>query len=1104
MALRFLHIFLVISTLIITYQAEGQSKRVPDGAAKYRYFQIPGRVKLEKGDPSGAVVNLINNDTKQIEKTVTIPSSGKFDLDLSYFKEYKIAISKEGYYNKEINISTVIPRDVWEKDSIFPPFYIVITLYKKVEGTRLSFEGKPIGKVSYSPNGTLDNFDSNVFIEDKAIQDEISTALKNIDDKEFNQKMAEALEFEKKADLTTAYKLYTEALKIKSSDKFVKEKLKELASDIKSLDSESKMQAEFDRLIALGDANVNSLKYNDAIQYFKGALKVKPNDQVAVARLANAEKQLALLGEKSKIDAEFNRLITAGDVNVNQSKYADAISRFKEALNIKPGDSIAMARITDAEKLLANESTEKAKKEAEFNRLITLGDDKVNQSKYAEAIAHFKEALTIKPADSIALARIARAEKLLANQNNEKSKIETEFNRIVALGDENVKGLKYADAIKNFQEALVLKPSDSVALSKLAAAQQLLAKADSERLKKELEFNRLIASGNENVNKVKYEEAIRNYTDALNIKPEDEAAKVKLAAAERLLANLLASNAKTEEEFNRMVLKGDDNVTVKNYTEAINNYKSALAIKPNNQEVVVKLSNATHLLALENEAKNKKDQEFDRLLALGDANVNTKKYADALTSFKSALSLKSNEVVIAKIANVERLIQQAELDRAKSETEKQALAMKAQKYKEAIDKADQYFASKNYTDSKQYYQQALVVDQTATYPADRILEIGKIIAAQLQADALAREQESAKAKLYNDALRMADEGYRAKNWNLALTNYTKASEIRPNEAYPKTKIQEIKGFMSQESTNAQMYNDAMTRGGTYYSAKQYPEAISAYREAQKVRPFEILPPEKIKEIQLILDGLTAKASVDQKMVIDNKLSVDEKLFQEKLKIADENFKKSQWSVARFYYSEALKIKLGDNYSLDKVDACDKMIDSGITAEKMQDYKNKIAKGDDEMKAKNYSSARFYYRSASEILKWEIYPQQQLKEIDRIFADKLTESDQKLFKENLGKADDAFNRKEYPVARFYYNKAIEISQNNYVSSRLKDIESIVNGSESRKVNAAYEDFIKKGDDAIKQNNISIARFYFLKANTLKPDESYPKEELKKIDAGAGKL
>jgi len=457
---------------------------------------------------------------------------------------------------------------------------------------------------------------------------------------------------------------------------------------------------------------------------------------------------------------------------------------------------------------------------------------------------------------------------------------------------------------------------------------------------------------------------------------------------------------------------------------------------------MARLANAEKQLALEGD-KVKKDAEFNRWIAAGDVSFSQLKYEEALFSYKGALNLKSDEAVIRKVAETERLLKLANAERARSESEKQALAAKQQKYKDAIDKANQLFTSKNYSESRLTYLQALAIDQAQVYPGERIREIDKIMA-QIEADKLASEKETGKTKLYNDAI---------------------------------------------------------NRGVSYFDGKQYPEAISAYKEAQKIKPTEALPAQKISEIQSIIDALALKAQEGQKFAADQNLNNNDKAYQDKIKTADENFKKSQWSVARFYYMEALKFKLSDTYSLEKVDACDKMIDSGITAEKMQDYKNKIGRADDEMKAKNFASARFYYRSASDILKWETYPKQQLKEIDKIVAEKLNESDQKLFAENQSKADDAFNRQEYPVARFYYNKAMEISQSDHVSSRLKEIESIVNGSETKKNDAAYADLIKKGNDAVVQKNSAIARFYYQKAIALKPNESYPKQELQKIDSGA---
>ena len=102
-------------------------------------------------------------------------------------------------------------------------------------------------------------------------------------------------------------------------------------------------------------------------------------------KLANAEKLLAQAVEKAKQDAEFNRLVAEGDANVKQTKYAEGISSYKSALNIRPGDAGVLAKIAEAEKLLA-QAVEKAKQDAEFNRLIALGDENVKQTKYAEAI----------------------------------------------------------------------------------------------------------------------------------------------------------------------------------------------------------------------------------------------------------------------------------------------------------------------------------------------------------------------------------------------------------------------------------------------------------------------------------------------------------------------------------------------------------------------------------------------------------------------------------------------------------------------------------------------------------------------------------------------
>ena len=837
MDLRFSRFLLFCFFLFCAVLSEAQPKRPGGDKSKYKYFQIPGKVKVESGDTEGTTVNLINLETKQTEKSITVTSAGKFDFDLNYFKEYRISVVKVGYYPKDIDVSTLVPPNVWEKDSIFPPFYIIVSLFKKVEGVKMSFEGSVVGKIYYSPNGKLDNFDSISFIDDQAIENEIKNALKSIADQKFNQKIAEALEFEKKAEYSPAIFAYGEALKIKPKDKFVIEKLKELAEDMKNQSAEAKLKAEFQRLLALGDAQVSAVKYVDAIQSYKAALKLIANEPIALQKLAEAERLLAQALDQEKQNAAFDKLIAAGDAQVKIIKYAEGIVNFKDALLIRPNDAATLARIADAERLLA-QSLDQQKQNAAFDKLIAAGDAQVKVTKYAEGIVSFQDALLIRPNDAGTLARIAAAERLLA-QSLDKQKQNAAFDKLIATGDSQVKSANYAEGIASFQDALLIRPNDAPTLARIANAEK----------------------------------------------------------------------------------------------------------------------NLTSLLTEQN-----------------------------------------------------------------------------------------------------------------------------------------------KQRLYQQVLKEADDQYKAKNWLLSLAAYQKASAILPNEAYPPKRILELNSIISLENATNRQYQEAIQKGAERYAGKQYSEAIAAYREAQKIKPAEQLPPTKIKEIQMILDGLVAsKLAVKKPAPIVLKDDGTDDLYLEKKRLADENFKNAQWKVARFYYLEAYNIKSGEKYIQNRIEECDKMIDSAISAEVIKVYKSALESAELQMKSQNYSSARFYYRKANELIKWEPYPIERLNAIDKLLTEMLSLSDQRAFSENLKKADAAFAQKEYPSAKFYYNKARLISETDQVVARLKEIDSIVNGFEDQKNNSTYSNLIEKGDAALRQNNKSEARFYYEKASQVKPDEKYPKDQIKLIDS-----
>ncbi len=266
-------------------------------------------------------------------------------------------------------------------------------------------------------------------------------------------------------------------------------------------------------------------------------MNLKPEDATAKEKLAAAEGLFAKVNaDKVKLEEEFNRLVSLGDDNVTKQLYGDAIGNYNGALKIKPGDPGVTAKLSSAEKLLAKLNADKARLEEEFSRLLALGDRNVKDQKYTDAIDNYKGALNLKPDNATAKEKLAAAEGLLAKVNADKAKLEEEFNRLVSLGDDNVTKQLYTDAIGNYNGALKIKPGDPGVTAKLSSAEKLLAKSNADKAKLEAEFSRLLATGDRNVKDEKYTDAIDNYKGALNLKPEDATAKEKLAAAEGLLA----------------------------------------------------------------------------------------------------------------------------------------------------------------------------------------------------------------------------------------------------------------------------------------------------------------------------------------------------------------------------------------------------------------------------------------------------------------------------------------------------------------------------------------------------------------------------------------
>jgi len=120
--------------------------QLPAQAQNKKYFVITGRIAPEAGLTENSVIEIIKNGKES--STIDITKNGRFRLELEFFNEYSLTFKYPGHFNKIILISTDIPQEVWQRDSDFPPFPMVVQLLKEFEGIDKSFTLKASGKVS--------------------------------------------------------------------------------------------------------------------------------------------------------------------------------------------------------------------------------------------------------------------------------------------------------------------------------------------------------------------------------------------------------------------------------------------------------------------------------------------------------------------------------------------------------------------------------------------------------------------------------------------------------------------------------------------------------------------------------------------------------------------------------------------------------------------------------------------------------------------------------------------------------------------------------------------------------------------------------------------
>ena len=241
-------VFLILNLLL----------QLPSLAQSKKYFVITGKIIPEAEGTGNGTIEVTKNGKET--SNIDIPKNGRFRFELEFFNEFSLTFKYPGHFNKIIIVSTDIPQEVWQRDNDFPPFPMIVQLFKEFEGIDKSFTLKPSGRIFYGKD--IDNFEKESYTSDLQFTEQIAAAKtqdnqvgkeaasitkENAQDlaakqKNFDQLIREADTHYQRGEYQMALMKYLEAHKLFPEKAYPNDRVAELQDLVKALEITEKQK----------------------------------------------------------------------------------------------------------------------------------------------------------------------------------------------------------------------------------------------------------------------------------------------------------------------------------------------------------------------------------------------------------------------------------------------------------------------------------------------------------------------------------------------------------------------------------------------------------------------------------------------------------------------------------------------------------------------------------------------------------------------------------------------------------------------------------------------------------------------------------------------
>ena len=443
-----------------------------------------------------------------------------------------------------------------------------------------------------------------------------------------------------------------------------------------------------------------------------------------------------------------------------------------------------------------------AAKQKNFEQVVKDADVLYQRGDYQMALMKYQEAHNLFPDKAYPNDRIAELQdlvKALMITEKQKTELEQKYQAAIAKANGFFDKKSYKEARPGYEEALQYKPGDVFANGRIKDIDQLLAALD-----KQNQFNDLIAKADNLYKTKKLEQAIDLYNQAKQLVPDEKYPQQQIALITQEQQQI-AKAQQLETDFNKTLQDGTNSFQQKDYLQALNSFKKALELKPNNQLAKDKIAETEQAISL-----LETDKKYAQAIQLADQSFSKNDFGNAKMQYQDALKIKNEAYPKTKLAEIA------------------TIEAKEEDFRNLLTKAEKAIADNQ-------LDQALATLAEASNLKPNNPEVKKLTD---EIQSLKNKEQADKE--YASLIAQADQNYNAGQWTSAVSEYNKALILSKSESYPKDQLKKIESILA-----------LVKKGDKSFEAKAYPDALSAYNNILDLKANDSYASDKIAEIQKI-------------------------------------------------------------------------------------------------------------------------------------------------------------------------------------------------------------------------------------------------------------